>query len=258
MIGAIAGDIIGLVHETRQIKTKDFPLFGRFSRFTDDIVLTVAVADCLINQKDYVETLQKYGRKYPKKKYGSRFYNWFSNENPTPYNSFGNGSAMRLSSIGFFFNTIEEVLFHAGKSASITQNLPEGIKGAQAVAVTVLLAKNSKTKCEIKTFITETFGYNLNKTLAEIRETYQFDVTCQGSVPESIISFLESDNYEDAIRNAISLGGESDTMPCIAGGIAQSFYKKIPNEIITETRKRLNEEFLEIIDIFEQKTDCKY
>ncbi len=258
MIGAIAGDIIGSVYETRTIKTKDFPLFGKHSRFTDDTVLTVAVADCLLNQKDYVKTLQEYALKYPKKKYGSRFYNWFFSENPMPYNSFGNGSAMRVSSIGFYFDTIEEVLFQAENSAKITHNHSEGIKGAQSVASAIFLAKIGKSKQEIKNYITNTFGYNLNKSVNEIRKTYQFDVTCQGSVPESIISFLESNNYEDTIRNAVSLGGDSDTMACIAGGIAQAFYKKIPREIIIETKNRLNQDFLTIIDKFEQKTNCKY
>ena len=215
MIGAIAGDIIGSVYETRTIKTKDFPLFGKYSRFMDDTVLTVAVADCLLNQKDYVKTLQEYALKYPKKKYGSRFYNWFFSENPMAYNSFGNGSAMRVSSIGFYFDTIEEVLFQAENSAKITHNHSEGIKGAQSVASAIFLAKIGKSKQEIKDYITNTFGYNLNKSVNEIRKTYQFDVTCQGSVPESIISFLESNNYEDTIRNAVSLGGDSDTMACI-------------------------------------------
>jgi ADP-ribosylglycohydrolase len=258
MIGAIAGDIIGSVYETITVKTKDFPLFRKSSRFTDDTVLTVAVADCILNQKDYVKTFQEYGRKYPKKKYGSSFFNWIFMENPEPYNSFGNGSAMRVSPIGFYCKTLESVMEEAEKSAKITHNHIEGIKGAQSVASAIFLAKNGKTKNEIKEFIETTFGYNLTQKLDIIRETYKFDVTCQGSVPESIISFLESVDYEDAIRNAISLGGDSDTLACITGGIAQAFYKKIPNEIISEVKGRLIKEFLVIIEEFERNANCEY
>jgi ADP-ribosylglycohydrolase len=258
MIGAIAGDIIGSVYETMPIKTKDFPLFRKGSRFTDDTVLTVAVADCLLNEKDYQKTLQAYGQKYPKKKYGSRFFDWMFMEHPEPYHSFGNGSAMRVSPIGFFCKTLDRVMDEAKKSAQITHNHIEGIKGAQAVASVIFLAKNGKTKGEIKEFIETAFGYNLNQSLDSIRETYAFDVTCQGSVPQSILSFLESVDYEDALRNAISLGGDSDTMACMAGGMAQAFYKKIPTEIVSEVKGRLNNEFLTIIEEFESYTQCGY
>jgi len=258
MIGAIAGDIIGSVYETRTIKTKDFPLFNKYSRYTDDTVLTVAVADCIMNNNNFTKTLHEYGRKYPKKKYGSRFHKWFLSDNPKPYNSFGNGSAMRVSSIGFYYETIEKVLLQAEKSAEITHNHQEGIKGAQAVASAIFLAKNGNSKREIQKYIEKNFGYNLDRKIDNIRKNYQFDVTCQGSVPESIISFLESTDYEDTIRNAISLGGDSDTIACMAGGIAHAFYKKIPKDIITETRNRLNQEFLTIIDKFEQKINLKY
>ncbi len=258
MIGAIAGDIIGSIYETITLKTKDFPLFRKNSRFTDDTVLTVAVADCILNQKGYVKTFQEYGQKYPKKKYGSSFFDWMFMENPEPYNSFGNGSAMRVSPIGFYYKTLESVLEEAEKSAKITHNHIEGIKGAQAVASAIFLARNGKTKNEIKDFIETTFDYNLTRSLNVIRETYKFDVTCQGSVPESIISFLESTDYEDAIRNAISLGGDSDTMACIAGGIAQAFYKKIPYEIVSEVKGRLIKEFLTVVEEFEQVANCEY
>lgn len=258
MIGAIAGDIIGSFFEMQTIKHKDFPLFSKSSRFTDDTVLTVAVADCLINQKDYVKTFQEYGRKYPKKKYGSSFFDWIFMEKPEPYNSCGNGSAMRVSPIGFYCETLESVMEEAEKSAKITHNHSEGIKGAQSVASATFLARIGKSKSEIKEFIETTFGYNLTRTLDEIRETYTFDVTCQGSVPESIISFLESTDYEDSIRNAISLGGDSDTLACMTGGIAQAFYKKIPDEIVSEVKGRLNKEFLAVIDEFEKITNCEY
>lgn len=249
MIGAIAGDVIGSVYETVAVKTKDFPLFTKRSKFTDDTVLTIAVADCIINKKDYAKTLQDYALKYPKKKYGARFMQWMFYENPQPYNSFGNGSAMRVSAIGFYYDNLEKVLTEAEKSSAITHNHSEGIKGAKAVAAAIFLAKIGKSKEEIKQFISNTFHYDLDRNLDAIRTHYDFDVTCQGSVPESIIAFLESNSYEDALRNAISLGGDSDTMACIAGGIAEAFYKHIPTEIIEETRARLNEEFLKVIDL---------
>lgn len=251
MIGAIAGDIIGSVYETVAVKTKDFPLFTKRSKFTDDTVLTIAVADCIMNEKDYAKTLQSYALKYPKKEYGARFMKWMFSENPEPYNSFGNGAAMRVSAIGFYYDSLEKVMIEAEKSAIITHNHPEGIKGAKAVATAVFLAKEGKSKEDIKQFISNTFEYNLDRKLDTIRLDYGFDVTCQGSVPESIIAFLESNDYEDALRNAISLGGDSDTMACIAGGIAEAFYKYIPTEIIAETKVRLNEEFLKVIDLWE-------
>ena len=227
MIGAIAGDIIGSIYETRTIKTKDFPLFSTRSRFTDDTVLTVAVADCLLQQENYANVLRHYALRYPKKKYGARFMQWMFSENPQPYNSFGNGSAMRVSPIGFYYDDLSKVLEEAEKSAVITHNHPEGIKGAKAVAAAVLLARQGQNKALIKEFIADSFGYDLNRSLEEIAKNYEFDVTCQGSVPESIIAFLEASNYEDAVRNAIALGGDADTMACIAGGIAEAYYRKI-------------------------------
>ena len=253
MIGAIIGDVIGSVYETVATKSKDFPLFTKRSKFTDDTVLTIAVADCLLHQKDYAKTLQEYALKYPKKKYGARFMKWMFSENPQPYYSFGNGSAMRVSPIGFYCNDLETVLAEAEKSAAITHNHPEGIKGAKAVATAIFLAKTDKSKAEIKEFIADTFAYDLSRKLDLIRPTYTFDVTCQGSVPESIIAFLESTDYEDAIRNAVSLGGDSDTMACITGGIAQAYYKKIPLEMLKETKIRLNDEFLSVIEEFENR-----
>ncbi len=252
MLGAIAGDIIGSIYERRPIKTKDFPLFGNHSRFTDDTVLTVATADCILNNKDYSRTYQEYGRKYPKKGYGSSFQKWIFNDKPKPYNSFGNGSAMRVSPIGFYYSALQEVLNQAEKSAIVTHNHPEAIKGAQSVASAIYLAKNGKSKSEIKNYITYTFGYNLNRSIEKLRKTYTFDVTCQGSVPESILSFLESNSFEDAIRNAISLGGDSDTMACIAGAISHAFYKEIPDEIVREVKTRLNEDFLSVLQQFEK------
>ena len=225
MIGAIAGDIIGSVYEGRQVKTTEFPLFTTRSTFTDDTVLTVAVADCILHGKDYATTFKQYGRRYPHAGFGGMFRKWLNSDSLAPYYSFGNGSAMRVSPVGFAFDTIDDVLAEARRSAEVTHNHPEGIKGAQAIAAAILLARQKETKSSIKEFIEKNFGYDLSRTLEEIRPHYQFDETCQGSVPQAIIAFLESDSYEDAVRKAISLGGDSDTLACMAGGIAQAYYR---------------------------------
>ena len=253
MIGAIAGDIIGSVFEFSSIKSYDFLLFEWYSTYTDDTILTIAIADSILNNKDYVSTLKKYGRSYPNAGYGGMFINWLGSDTLEPYNSFGNGSAMRVSPVGFAFDTLEEVLAQAEKSAAVTHNHPEGIKGAQAVASAIYLARNGKKKGEIKYYIESTFNYNLDQKLDDIRPYYQFDETCQGSVPQSIIAFLESDDYEDAVRKSISLGGDTDTMACITGGIAEAFYQSIPEYILKETKQRLDHELLEIVEQFEDK-----
>lgn len=253
MVGAIAGDVIGSVYEHHHIKTTDFPLFHKYSRFTDDTVLTIAIADAILNQTDYAKSLKIFGRKYPDAGYGSAFLTWIFEPESQPYNSWGNGSAMRVSPIGFAFSTIETVLSEAKKSAEVSHNHPEGIKGAQAAACAIFLARTGESKENIRQKISERFGYNLKRTIDDIRPLYNFDASCQGSVPEAIIAFLDSDSYEDAVRKAVSLGGDSDTLACIAGGISQAFYKKIPTEIIMEIRKRLPQEFLEIIDMFNAK-----
>jgi ADP-ribosylglycohydrolase len=250
MIGAIAGDIIGSVYERNSIKKTDFPLFSPRSRFTDDTVLTVAIADAIMEKKDYAETIREYGLLYPNAGYGGSFYKWLFSENPQPYQSYGNGSAMRVSPVGFAFQTLPDVLREAEGSAAITHNHPEGIKGAQATAAAIFLARNGASKGEIRQYISDTFGYDLEQTLDEIRPHYFFDVSCQGSVPQSIVAFLESANYEDAIRKAVSLGGDSDTMACIAGGIAQAYYKEVPGFIVEETRKRLDHRLLGVIGRF--------
>lgn len=253
MLGAIAGDIIGSVYEFKSTVRADFELFCINSRFTDDTVLTVAVADCVLNERDYQKTIKEYGRRYPNAGYGLRFEHWLRAETSHPYNSFGNGSAMRVSPIGFAFNSEKDVLEEAKKSAEITHNHPEGIKGAQATALAIFLARQDKDKKYIKNAIEKRFGYNLNLTLKNIRPGYKFDETCQGSVPQSIIAFLESDNYEETIRNAVSLGGDSDTMACIAGGIAQAYYKEIPKYIIEKARALLTPDLLKIVDLFNKK-----
>jgi ADP-ribosylglycohydrolase len=251
MIGAIAGDIIGSVFEWKNVKTTDFELFARDSRFTDDTVLTVAVADCILYRGDYTKTMRAYGRRYPHAGYGERFRKWLFSDTPLPYNSFGNGSAMRVSPVGFAFPTIGEVLEHAGRSAEVTHNHPDGIRGAKAVAAAVFLARTGESKEEIKKFIEAQFMYDLDMTLDEIRPEYRFDPTCNGSVPQAIIAFLESEDYEDAVRKAISIGGDSDTIACITGGIAQAFYKKIPRHIFTRVRELLPADLLRIVAEFD-------
>lgn len=250
MIGAIAGDIIGSAYEWHNIKSKEFELFSPRSKFTDDTVLTVAVADCILNNKNYAKTLKEYGRRYPHAGYGGNFNTWLHSDDLGPYNSFGNGSAMRVSPVGFAFDTLDKVLSEARRSAKVTHDHPEGIKGAQATAAAIFLARTGKDKKEIKDYIESTFKYDLSPTLAEIRPGYSFDETCQGSVPQAIIAFLESENYEDAVRNAISIGGDSDTIACITGGIAHAFFQTIPVNIIEESMKRLDKKLFMVVKQF--------
>jgi len=253
MIGAIAGDIIGSVYEGFPIKTKDFPLFSINSTFTDDSVLTVALADSILNNVPYVNKLKEYFHYYPRAGYGLHFHIWASSEKSEPYDSWGNGSAMRVSPVGFAYNNLETVAKQALLSAEITHNHPEGIKGAQATATAIFLAKTGEDKSTIKNYIENTFGYNLSIPLDEIRPTYFFDISCQGSVPQAITAFLESDNYEDAIRNAVSLGGDSDTLACITGGIAQAFYGKVPEFIQERVFKILPQRLQSITKRFTAK-----
>ncbi len=241
MIGAIAGDIIGSVYERHRIKTKDFPLFSQGCRFTDDSVLTVALADAILSGRNYDKLMREYYRRYPRAGYGGMFRQWAQNDDGKPYNSFGNGSAMRISPVGFAFDNLEEVLKKAKLYTEITHNHPEGIKGAQATASAIFLARNGRSKKEIRGYIESNFAYDLSRTLDDIRPYYRFDVTCQGSVPEAIIAFLESEDYEDAIRNAVSLGGDSDTQACITGGIAEAFYGSVPEHIERRVLKILDD-----------------
>lgn len=253
MLGAIAGDVIGSVFEVMPIKRTDFKLFHVLSTYTDDTVLTVAVADAILRGGDYGKTIKSFARRHPLRGYGPRFLVWMASPSTKPYNSWGNGSAMRVSPVGFAFDDEDKVLEEAKKSAECTHNHPEGIKGAQATALAILMGRTGKTKEEIKKQIEEQFEYDLSRTLDEIRPTYKTDLSCQGSVPESIIAFLESTDFETAIRNAISLGGDTDTMACIAGGIAQAFYGGVPEDIAEQTRKRLPKRFLEIMDEFSER-----
>lgn len=253
IIGAIAGDIIGSVYEAKNIKAYRFPLFTSYSTFTDDSVMTMAVVDAVLNKKDFKETIWTYGRKYPNRGYGGMFRTWLKSDNPQPYDSFGNGSAMRVSPIGFAFDTLEDVLEAAKQSAEVSHNHSEGIKGAQVVAAAVFLARTGKSKADIQTYIETTFGYDLSFTLDDIRPSYRFNATCQGSVPQAIRAFLESTNFEDAIRLAISIGGDSDTIACIAGGVATAFYKNMPTHIIDGIVAKLPTEFLDLLEQFDAK-----
>ena len=269
MLGAIIGDIVGSKYEFNNIKSKDFPLFSDDSTYTDDSIMTIAVAKALLRsreeKKDFkpilIEEMQTFGRKYPHPKggYGMRFSHWLTDICPKPYNSFGNGSAMRVSPCGLIAIELYEALSLAKASAEVTHNHPEGIKGAQAVAGAVFLAKQHKEKKEIADFIRTNF-YDLDFTLEDIRCSYQFDETCQGTVPQAIVAFLESNSFEDAIRNAVSLGGDCDTLTAITGSIAWAYYSptwdldRFPEffDIYTIARERLPEEFLRIIDEFEK------
>lgn len=251
MIGAIVGDIIGSYYEFNPIKTKEFELFPPNSEFTDDTILTIAIAKSILDNEPYLNNIIDFAKRYPSS-YGSHFLAWLKGEEHLPYNSWGNGSAMRVSPIGWAFDTKEKVLLEAKKSAQITHNHPEGIKGAQATALSIFMARKGATKEEIRKEISNRFGYDLNRTVEKIRPYYKFEVSCQKSVPESIICFLDSTSFEDCIRNAISLGGDADTMVAIAGGIAKAYYG-IPDNIRKKTLSYLNDEFTNIITQFEKK-----
>ena len=254
MTGAIAGDIIGSVYEFDNIKTTDFPLFTNESDYTDDTIMTVAVADWLLNGGDLAKVMQRYGREYPYPTggYGGRFSGWLREKDPLPYNSWGNGSAMRVSAVGWMFDSLEKTLEVAKETAIVTHNHPEGIKGAQATAAAIYLARTGKSKQDIKQYIETTFSYDLGRTCDEIRPFYRFNESCQGTVPEAIIAFLDSSDFEDAIRLAVSLGGDSDTLACITGGIAEAFYG-IPEDIERQVYDKLPGTFQKVIKEFKNK-----
>jgi len=250
MLGSIAGDIIGSVYEANGIKSKLFDLFSPDMRFTDDSVLTIALADAILSGDEYGQTMRGYYRRYPDVGYGGSFHKWASNSDNGPYNSWGNGSAMRTSPVGYAYHDLDEVLRKADYYASFTHNHPEGVKGAQAVASSIFLARNGASKDDIALYVNDNFHYDLTRSLDEIRPGYEFDVSCQGSVPQAILAFIESDNYEDAIRNAVSLGGDSDTQACIAGGIAEAFYGKLPDRISRMAMNMLDDNLRGVVDRF--------
>lgn len=254
MLGGIAGDVIGSVYEGFPIKQTDFPLFAPRATFTDDTVLTVAIAYAILEPEvGYASALKTFGRRYPRAGYGGNFRRWLLAENSEPYNSWGNGSAMRVSPVGWAFDTWEQVLSEAEKTAAVSHNHPEGIKGAQAIALAVYLARNGTPKDEIRETMAAHFDYDLWRTVDEIRPDYSFDVSCQGSVPEALVAFFDGDGVEAAIRLAISLGGDSDTLACMAGTVAHACYGGVPQPIAAEVRGRLPADLLEVVDTFQQQ-----
>ncbi|MBR2440491.1 MAG: ADP-ribosylglycohydrolase family protein [Lentisphaeria bacterium] len=256
LYGALGGDIAGSRFEWNNIKHKDFLLFDEESQLTDDSVLTIATADAIINKISYKEAYYKWGNMYPRAGYGGSFRKWLKSRNPQPYNSWGNGSAMRVSPVGFVAKSFDEVLSEAKASAEVTHNHPEGIKGAQATALAVFMAKENASKEEIKNEMELRFGYDLSsQTLDDIRPDYTFDVSCQGTLPVALLAFLESTDYEDALRNAISVGGDSDTIAAITGGIALAYYKDMPYNIIQDIERRLPDTIREICDAFQVYTE---
>ena len=266
MLGSIIGDTAGSVYEFNNIKTMDFPFFSEKSDYTDDSIMTMAVADWLLKDPTHgMDTLEasliSFAKKYPCPMggYGGMFFRWLfrSDGKREPYNSWGNGSAMRASANGWMFDTLEETERVAGLSAAITHNHPEGIKGAQSTAAAIFMARNGSSKEEIRSYISEKYGYNLNRTCDEIRPVYGWDGSCQGTVPEAMVAFFDSTDFESAIRLAVSLGGDSDTLACITGGIAEAFYKEIPTPIATAIWSLLPEDFKAILKEMEARTSYR-
>jgi ADP-ribosylglycohydrolase len=252
MLGAIAGDIIGSIYEWDRIKTKDFPLFGDGVSFTDDTVCTVAVAACILDGGDLARHLKAYGRRYPGRGYGGRFQHWLDSESPRGYGSFGNGAAMRVSPVAWLARDEAEMLELARRSAAATHDHPRGSAGAQATALAIWRGRAGSAPEVIRDEIAERFGYDLSRSVAAIRPTYGFDETCDGTVPEALTSAFEACDYEDAVRNAISLGGDADTLACIAGGIAEAMFG-LPAAVARAARERLDEPLLEVIDRFYER-----
>jgi ADP-ribosylglycohydrolase len=250
LLGAVAGDIIGSRFEYCAHKSTEFELFTHSNKFTDDTVLTLAVADSILRQRDYGEIILEYGRRFPHADYGGSFRQWLASSNPRPYGSFGNGSAMRVSPIAWAFNTIEDVLKQAELSALPTHNHPEGVKGAQAVALAIYLARNGRSKKDIQDEISERFAYSLENKYEQIQPGYKFDETCQATVPAALIAFFDSHNFLDAIRKAVALGGDADTLAAITGSIAEAYYGGAPEDIIVEVHKVLPQGLWQVISRF--------
>ena len=268
MYGAILGDIIGSPFEFDMgNKSKEFPLFSKSSTFTDDSVMTIAVGNAFLDaqpnadiewiRRRLISSMKQYGRKFPRAGYGGMFRRWLKCDDPQPYGSFGNGSAMRVSSAAWLYNDLETVRSMARLSAEVSHNHPEGIKGAEATASAIFLARTGSTKEEIKEYIVDNFGYDLSRTCDEIRPGYHHVETCQETVPEAITAFLEGESFEDVIRTAVSLGGDCDTLTCIAGSIAEGFYG-IPEELKQECRNRLPEELRKVLDQYDSWLNQDY
>ena len=254
MLGAIIGDIAGSVYEFNNIKSEDFSLLEDRCFFTDDSVMTVAVAEALLNGKRdekkteacMVKAMKKYGKAFPNAGYGGRFSGWLESKEPKPYGSYGNGSAMRVSPVAWYFHSLEKVEKFAEISARVTHDHPEGIKGAKAVAVAIFMARNGRDKDYIKRYLELKYRYDFSRTLDEIRPTYQFDETCQGTVPVALEAFFEAESFEDTIRKAISVGGDSDTVAAIAGSVAEAFYP-IPKELAERAKSFLDKRLLAVL-----------
>lgn len=249
MLGAIIGDLVGSVYEHNPIKTKDFEFFSPFSEVTDDSLLTVATMEALMTNRDFSKYYRKYYRLYPNAGYGSRFIEWAVNDDMGSYGSYGNGSAMRVSPCAYMYDSLEQVEDLACMSAEVTHNHEEGLKGAKAIAVATYLAKSGASKERIKAVIEERYGYDLSRDYDSVQAIYDFDVTCMGSVPEAIISFLDSNDFEDAIRNAVALGGDADTLAAMTGAIAEAFYG-IPKELLKKSFEYLDNRVTSIIKQF--------
>lgn len=268
MIGAILGDMIGSPYEFDMgNKSKVFPLFSRGSVFTDDTVMTIAVADALLSvepdasdeeiRQSFIKSMRQYGNRYPHAGYGTRFSWWLTEDDPKPYNSYGNGSAMRVSAVAWLYDDIASVRKAARLSAEVTHNHPEGIKGAEATACAIFLARTGHSKEYIRDYMETEFGYVLNRTCDEIRPDYHHMESCMDTVPEAITAFLEGTSFEDVIRTAVSLGGDCDTLTAIAGSIAEGFYK-VPEELREECYARLPADLLAVLDEFEKRVNRKY
>ncbi|MBQ7433814.1 MAG: ADP-ribosylglycohydrolase family protein [Lachnospiraceae bacterium] len=263
MYGAILGDIIGSPFEfDRGNKSKEFVLFSHGAKFTDDTVMTVAVADALMNagldagedkiKDNLILSMKKWGKAYLNAGYGAKFFWWLQKKESKPYGSYGNGSAMRVSAAGWLYDTLERTREVARYTAEVTHNHPEGIKGAESVASVIFLARTGSSKAEIKQYVKSQFGYDLSRTCDEIRPEYRHNESCQKTVPEAITAFLEGNHFEDVIRTAVSLGGDSDTLTCIAGAMAEAFYG-VPDEMKAECRNRLQADMIEVVDRFEEE-----
>lgn len=260
MIGAIIGDIVGSRFEFNNYRATDFELFTEESTFTDDTVCTIAVAHWLLVSSErgvtsaerFATMLKKWCNKYPNESYGARFSQWIASpaKQPAPYNSFGNGAAMRISPVGDYFSSLDDTLHYSDMVTGVTHNHPEGIKGARAIAEAIFLARKGVGKDEMKSTIERTYGYDLSASCQTIRAHNQFDETCQVTVPQAIVAFLESRDFEDAIRLAVSIGGDSDTIAAITGGLAEVYYKDIPPEFVDEVKERLPQEMQKILRDF--------
>ena len=250
MLGAIAGDIIGSPYEGAPCRDEDFALFSAQSCCTDDSVLTAATAEALLESDDYAAAYRRFGRRHPRAGYGGNFIHWIFEDAAGPYNSWGNGSAMRVSPVGWWFDSLEATLDEAARSAAVTHNHPEGIKGAQAVAAAIFLARYGSSKDEIRRQLSTRFAYDLDRRASDIRRSYRFDVSCQGSVPEALICFLDATDFEEAIRLAVRLGGDADTQACIAGSIAEAFFGGLPEEIEQATLHQLPPDLKKVVERF--------